>query len=242
MKKDKIISIFFTAGYPETGNVNTTIDLLIKRQINMVEIGIPFSDPVADGTVIQKSSQIAIANNMTLQKIFDELSLSVQKQEIKKVLMGYFNTILQFGVSRFLHKCSECKITSVIIPDLPLEEYSRNYQELFLKFGVKNIFMVTPQTSDERIYMIDRLSEDFIYVVGQQSITGQSKPGESRDKFLRRLYEMGLKSKLIVGFGIQSAEDIRIVNNYADGVIIGSAFIRAQEENRTEEFLDMLKN
>ncbi|MFM9987194.1 tryptophan synthase subunit alpha [Flavobacterium sp.] len=222
----KILSIYFSAGYP---NLNDTVQIihdLEKSGVDMIEIGLPFSDPLADGPTIQESSTKALENGMTTKVLFEQLKNIRQTVKIPLVIMGYFNPILQYGVEAFCKKCQEIGIDGLIIPDLPVDIYAENYKETFEKYGLINIFLITPQTSDERIRYIDSVSNGFIYMVSSASVTGSSSGfGNIQTNYFKRISEMNLKNPQIVGFGINNKETFNQATKFAKGAIIGSAFI-----------------
>jgi tryptophan synthase alpha chain len=236
-KKSNILTIYYTAGFPQKDATVPILETLAQNGVDLVEIGMPFSDPLADGETIQRSSEIALKNGMTIQVLFEQLQNIRQKVQIPLVLMGYLNPVLQFGVENFCKKCAEVGIDGLILPDLPLQEYEQEYKDLFEKYNLYPIFLITPQTSEARIRKIDSLSKGFIYVVSQASTTG-TKLGvsESQEAYFQRIKAMNLKNPLQIGFGISDAESFRKACQYAQGAIIGSAFIKyIQERNDTSK-------
>jgi tryptophan synthase alpha chain len=223
----KLLSLYFTAGYP---NINDTVSILQQLQdsgVDMVEIGLPFSDPLADGPTIQESSTAALKNGMTTQVLFDQLKDVRKTIDIPLILMGYFNPMLQYGVEKFCAKCAEIGIDGIIMPDLPLAEYEAEYKAIFEKYGLINVFLITPQTSDARIQQIDAASNGFIYMVSSASTTGsQSGFGNTQSEYFERIANMNLNNPQIVGFGISNEETFKAATAYAKGAIIGSAFIK----------------
>lgn len=246
-KKQNILSIFCTAGFPNINDTTKILDLLQQNEVDMVEIGMPFSDPTADGIVIQQSNTISIANGMTIHLLFEQLKSIRDTVKMPLILMGYLNPVMQFGFENFLKEAASCGIDGVIIPDLPLYEYKSFYKPLFDKYGLKLIFLITPQTSDERIRQIDAVSDAFIYVVSTQSITGGNTGFEAtQEDYFKRLEEMKLKNPCIVGFGIKDKQTFELACRHLNGAIIGSAFIRVIENsNRLEsdisDFINILK-
>jgi len=223
----KLLSIYFTAGYPKINDTVTIIQELEKNGVDMIEIGMPFSDPLADGPTIQESSSKAIENGMTTSLLLDQLKDIRKTVQIPLLIMGYFNPILQFGVEKFCQKCNEIGIDGLIIPDLPLEIYQQEYQVVFEKYMLRNIFLITPQTSDDRIQQIDRISDSFIYMVSTASVTGnQNSFGEEQLNYFERIAQMKLKNAQIVGFGINNSETFQQATKHQKGAIIGSAFIK----------------
>jgi len=232
----KLLSIYFTAGYPELEDTVPIIKKLEKSGVDMVEIGLPFSDPLADGPVIQQSSTQALKNGMTSEKLFEQLKGIRSAVKIPLIIMGYFNPILQFGVDAFCKRCSELGIDGLIIPDLPVNVFHEKYQAIFKKYGLINIFLITPQTNEERIRYIDSISEGFIYMVSSASTTGAKKSfGEPEQEYFKRIASMKLSSEEIIGFGISNKETYDQATKYAKGAIIGSAYVNFLSEQPWEE-------
>jgi tryptophan synthase alpha chain len=228
----KILSIYFSAGYPNLNDTVQIIQDLEKSGADMIEIGLPFSDPLADGPTIQESSTKALENGMTTKLLFKQLEKIRQSVQIPLIIMGYFNPILQYGIEDFCKKCQEIGIDGLIIPDLPVDIYVENYKETFEKYGLINVFLITPQTSDERIKYIDSVSNGFIYMVSSASVTGSSSEfGTIQTNYFKRISEMNLKNPQIVGFGINNKETFNQATEFAKGAIIGSAFIKNLTEN-----------
>jgi len=227
-KTGEILSLFFTAGFPKLNDTSTIIKELENSGADLVEIGIPFSDPLADGPTIQESSEVALANGISLNLIFEQLKDIRSTVGIPLILMGYFNPVLQFGMERFCGKCKEVGIDGVIFPDLPLKEYLDHYKDMFDEYDLKNILLITPQTSEERIREIDLQSDAFIYMVASNSTTGTKQVvNENHEAYFKRVNSMDLKNPLLIGFGITDRESFQKASNYASGAIIGSAFIKA---------------
>ena len=228
----KLLSIYFSAGYPNLNDTVTIIQDLEKNGVDMIEIGLPFSDPLADGPTIQESSTQALHNGMTTKLLFEQLTGIRQTVKIPLIIMGYFNPMLQYGVEEFCKKCSEIGIDGLIIPDLPVDIYAENYKAIFEKYGLINVFLITPQTSDERIRFIDSVSNGFIYMVSSASVTGsQSGFGNTQEDYFKRIAAMNLKNPQIVGFGINNRDTFTQATQYAKGAIIGSAFIKNLTKN-----------
>ena len=239
----KLLSIYFTAGYPDFEDTEKIIVDLEKNGVDFIEIGLPFSDPFADGPTIQESSTKALKKGMTTSKLFRQLENIREKVEIPLIIMGYFNPILQFGVEEFCKKCKETGIDGLIIPDLPVDVYHEKYQELFEAYGLRNIFLITPQTSDERIKFIDSVSNGFIYMVSSASVTGSTSGfGEETKEYFKRIDALQLKNPQIVGFGIKDKETFDQATQYAKGAIIGSAFIKHLNENGTSNIRSFVQN
>ena len=235
----KILSIYFSAGFPALNDTVKIIQDLENNGVDLIEIGLPFSDPLADGPTIQASSTTALENGMTTKLLFEQLENIRQSVKIPLIIMGYFNPMFQFGVENFLKKCQEIGIDGLIIPDLPANVYANEYKELFEKYGILNIFLITPQTPDERIRYIDSVSSGFIYMVSSASVTGSSSGfGEIQHQYFKRINEMNLKNPQIVGFGISDKTSFDQATKYAKGAIIGSAFVKYLSQNGT---LDIAK-
>ncbi|GAB3927330.1 tryptophan synthase subunit alpha [Mucilaginibacter myungsuensis] len=226
-KKENLLSIYFTAGYP---SLNTTVDIaeaLEKAGADFLEVGFPYSDPVADGPTIQDSSQQALENGMTLNVLFEELKELRKLVTIPIILMGYCNPMVQYGVERFCKTAAEVGVDGVIVPDLPMYEYENLYKDTFAKYGLSNIFLVTPQTSEERIRKIDGLSNSFIYLLSSSSITGGSlNVSDAVEGYYQRVKTMELNNPLIIGFGISDNKTFSKACEYANGAIVGSAFVK----------------
>ncbi len=230
-KKKNILSVYFTAGYPALDDTTTIISELDKNGVDLIEIGIPFSDPLADGPIIQQSGQKAIHNGMTISYLFNELKDTRNHTKIPLILMGYLNPILQFGVKAFCETCSRIGIDGLIIPDLPPDYYKLHFQDLFKEHNLCNIMLITPQTDDDRIKEIDSLSSGFIYMVSTNSITGANKTLEQQLPYFERVAKMKLKNPTLVGFGIHDRQTYQIATKYSNGAIIGSAFIKALKKS-----------
>lgn len=231
----KLLSIYFTAGYPNLEDTVPIIEKLEESGVDMLEIGLPFSDPLADGSTIQQSSTQALKNGMTTVKLFEQLKDIRKTVSIPLIIMGYFNPMMQYGVEAFCKKCSEIGIDGLIIPDLPVDVYHEQYQEIFEKYGLINVFLITPQTSEERINFIDSVSNGFIYMVSSASVTGaKSNFGDAQNTYFQRIDAMKLKAPQIVGFGISNADTFNAATKYAKGAIIGSAFVKMIKEKGIE--------
>lgn len=223
----KLLSIYFTAGYPNLKDTVGIIEDLEKNGVDMIEIGLPFSDPLADGPTIQASSTQALKNGMTTDVLFNQLQAVRKTVSIPLIIMGYFNPMLQYGVEAFCKKCAEVGIDGLIIPDLPVDVYNEQYKAIFEAYGIINVFLITPQTSDERIRFIDSLSKGFIYMVSSASVTGSSSGfGDVQADYFKRIAQMDLGSPQVIGFGISDHKTFTQATKYAKGAIIGSAFIK----------------
>ncbi len=239
----KLLSIYFTAGYPSLLDTKTIIQDLEKSGVDMIEIGLPFSDPLADGPTIQESSTAALKNGMTTNILFEQLADIRASVNIPLIIMGYFNPMMQYGVDAFCAKCKEIGIDGLIIPDLPVAEYHEHYQATFEKYGLINVFLITPQTSDERIQFIDSVSNGFIYMVSSASVTGSTSGfGNTQETYFNRIANMNLKSPQIVGFGISDNETFTQATKTGKGAIIGSAFIKHLTNNGVETIGDFIKS
>ena len=223
----KLLSIYFTAGYP---NINDTVQIiqdLEENGVDMIEIGLPFSDPLADGPTIQASSTQALNNGMTTDLLFEQLQDIRKTVSIPLIIMGYFNPVFQYGVEAFCKRCREIGIDGLILPDLPLDVYQEEYKAIFEQYGLINVFLITPQTSEERIRQIDAASDGFIYMVSSASTTGTKDGfGEEQRAYFSRIASMKLRNPQIVGFGISNQETFGQATQHAKGAIIGSAFIK----------------
>ena len=230
-KKNNILSIYFTAGHP---TLLSTADILTELEASgtdMIEIGMPFSDPLADGPVIQDSSAKALKNGMTIKGLFDQLTNIRQKVKTPLLLMGYINPVLQFGVEAFCKKCREVGVDGIILPDLPMDIYQESFKKYFEENDLRFIFLITPQTSDERILMIDSISNGFIYMVSSSSTTGaKSSIVSTQVAYFERVKALKLKNPLVIGFGISNGETFNRACSYANGAIIGSAFVKMLNE------------
>ncbi len=232
-EKDRnLLSIYFTCGYPELNDTNTVIKALEKNNVDFIEVGLPYSDPLADGPTIQDSSQQALKNGINLDIVFKQLMDIKATNKTPLVLMGYLNQMLKYGEDNFCQKVVACGIDTLIIPDLPMVEFENHYRALFDKYGLTNVFLITPHTSEDRIRKIDAYTNAFIYVVASASITGAK--GEISPKqiaYFNRIKALNLQSKLIIGFGISDKTTFTTACSYANGAIIGSAFIKNLKTN-----------
>jgi tryptophan synthase alpha chain len=227
-KKNNILSVFCTAGFPAVDSIVPILESLQENGVDMIEIGMPFSDPTADGPVIQYSNTIAINNGMTLEVLFAQLKNIREKVQVPLILMGYVNPVLQYGLENFLSDAQACGIDGVIIPDLPMYEYETFYIDTFRKYDLQNIFLITPQTSGERVRKVDSLSDAFIYMVSSNAITGANAAIEQQQlEYYQRIKDMQLKNPTVIGFGIRDKATFDTACQYANGAIIGTAFIKA---------------
>lgn len=227
-KKKDILSIYYTAGYPNLSDTLKIAEALEASGADFLEIGFPYSDPVADGPTIQASSKQSLDQGMTLEVLFDQLKDLRKTVTIPILLMGYVNPVLQYGVDNFCKACAEIGVDGCIIPDLPMYEYEELYHSCFEENGISNIFLVTPQTSDERIRKIDGLSNAFIYLLSSAATTGKNLDVSADARaYFSRIKAMELKNPLMIGFGISDKKTFDSANEYASGAIIGSAFVKA---------------
>lgn len=230
--KDKnILSIYFTSGFPDLDDTTKVIQELSDAGVDFIEVGLPYSDPLADGPTIQSSSQRALENGINLDIVFDQLMTIKEANKTPLVLMGYLNQLLKYGEGKFCQKLVSCGIDTVILPDLPMVEYENHYKALFDKYGINNVFLITPHTSEERIRKIDSYTKSFIYMVASSAITGaKGEISQQQIDYFERIKAMSLKSKLIIGFGISDHSTFSKACEYGNGAIIGSAFINELEE------------
>jgi tryptophan synthase alpha chain len=230
-KKKNILSVYFTAGYPGLDDTPAIIRELDRSGADLVEIGVPFSDPVADGPVIQRSSEKALRNGMSLNLLFRQLEDIRKVTDIPLILMGYINPFLRFGIEKLMKRCSETGIDGTIIPDLPVEEYTGAYEKSFEKHDILNIFLISPQTPPERIRYLDSISRGFLYIVSTASTTGNTNGfDDSQRAYFRRIGGLQLKTPALTGFGISDRSTFRQACEYSSGAITGSAFIRSLDK------------
>jgi len=241
-EEKKILSVYFTAGFPRLNDTKKIISKLEKHNVDLIEVGIPFSDPLADGETIQKSSKKAIENGMTIHTLFAQLKDLRKKVKIPVILMGYLNPIIQFGIEKFCIKSKEIGIDGLIIPDLPIEIFIEEFKDLFNKNNLFNIFLITPQTSEERIKLIDRNSKGFIYLVSSSSTTGSKKNLQDASfKYFDKISKMNLNNPSIIGFGISNRRTYEKVIEKSKGAIIGSAFINFIKQNGIKDIGKFIK-
>jgi tryptophan synthase alpha chain len=235
-KNKNILSIYYTAGYPNLHDTITIAAELERAGADMLEIGFPYSDPVADGPVIQASSKIALDNGMDLNLLFEQLKELRQQVTIPVLLMGYVNPLMQYGVENFCKSCAEVGVDGLIVPDLPMVEYEEFYKETFKAYGISNVFLVTPQTSAERIQKIDGLTTGFIYMVSSSATTGKNlQLSQNTEDYFSRIAALKLNNPAMIGFGISNKETFNKACQYADGAIIGTAFVKAIENGDLKE-------
>ena len=230
-KDRKLLSIYFCAGCPTIGGPADVIRTLERRGIDMIEVGMPFSDPLADGPVIQEAGTIALRNGMTTDILFSQLKEIKDEIQIPLVWMGYLNIVMHYGYERFFEKCVESGISGVIIPDLPFQDYLDIIKPIADSHGIRVIMMITPETSEERIRFIDEHTDGFVYMVSSASITGaQSEFGDAKVDYFRRIDDMNLRNPRMIGFGISNRQTLESAQAYAAGAIIGSKFVTLLRE------------
>ena len=244
--KNNLLSIYFTAGFPKIDDTLKIIKELDESAVDMIEIGLPFSDPLADGPTIQKSSEKALSNGMTTDLLFNQLKDLRKISDIPVVIMGYFNPILQYGIEKFCLNCKHVGIDGLIIPDLPADIFKKNYKNIFDKHKLNMMFLITPQTSNKRINLIDNLSKGFIYMVSSYSVTGVK---ESFDKYqieyFKRIKQLKLSNPLLIGFGISNNNTFKSACQNSNGAIIGSAYIKYIESygvSKTKDFIKLIRD
>lgn len=231
----KKLNIYFTAGIPRLNDTQDILKLIQNSGADFIEIGMPYSDPVADGPVIQKAHEIALKNGMTIAALFHQLKEVKSEMNIPIILMGYINPVLSFGFENFCRECKDSGVSGLIIPDLPAVEFEKNYRKILEKYQQNFIFLVTPETSDERIKYLDSLSSGFLYAVSSSSTTGNDAKEINNEEYLNRLANLGLKNPVMIGFGIKNKSDFDKVTEKADGGIIGTAFVNILLNNENWE-------
>ncbi|MEJ5106613.1 tryptophan synthase subunit alpha [Chryseobacterium sp. MYb328] len=238
----KKLNIYFTAGIPALEDTADIIKLIQDSGADMIEIGMPYSDPVADGPVIQKAHELALQNGMTIGKLLSQLKTIKDNIKVPVILMGYINPVLSFGFEKFCKECSESGVSGLILPDLPPIEFEKNYQHILKKYNLNFTFLVTPETSDERIQYLDSLSSGFLYAVSSSSTTGNENTVLKNENYLTRLADLPLKNPVMIGFGIKSKEDFENVTEKADGGIIGTAFVNVllQDKDWKKSAIDFI--
>ncbi|MFC4261733.1 tryptophan synthase subunit alpha [Ferruginibacter yonginensis] len=223
----KLLNVYCTAGYPTIDSTATVMLSLQKAGVDMIEVGMPYSDPIADGPVIQESNMVAIENGMTIQVLFEQLQQIKEAIHIPIILMGYLNPVLQFGIEKFCKAAADAGVSGIILPDLPMHEYETMYRTYFEKNNLSFVFLITPQTSDERIKKADALSTGFIYAVSSSATTGTAVDSTQQLSYFKRLASLKINNKIMIGFGIHNKASFDNAAAYGAGAIIGSAFIKA---------------
>ncbi|PXW14869.1 tryptophan synthase alpha chain [Chryseobacterium sp. CBTAP 102] len=238
----KKLNIYFTAGIPQLEDTADIIQLIQDSGADMIEIGMPYSDPVADGPVIQKAHELALQNGMTIEKLLSQLKAIKDEIKIPVILMGYINPVLSFGFEKFCAACAESGVSGLILPDLPPIEFEKNYQHILKQYHLNFTFLVTPETSDERMIYLDSLSSGFLYAVSSSSTTGNENAVLKNEDYLSRLASLPLKNPVMIGFGIKSKEDFENVTEKADGGIIGTSFVNIllKDKNWKKSAIDFI--
>jgi tryptophan synthase alpha chain len=230
-KGKQLLNIYFTAGFPKPDDTLSIVQALSDAGADMIEIGMPYSDPLADGPTIQDSNMIALEGGMTMKKLFSQLESLRKVSDVPVLLMGYLNPVMQYGVEAFCKKAAACGVDGIILPDLPPDEYIEQYKAIFEENNISNVFLITPHTSEKRIRMIDEYTQGFIYVVSTDSTTGNAKSIKDAKPYFERVQSYGLQSPLMIGFNVHDRDSYLFASSYADGAIIGSAFIKAIKES-----------
>jgi len=232
-KKERVLSIYFTAGFPNLEDTIPVMQAIEEAGADIIEVGIPYSDPIADGPTIQDSNMIALSNGMSLKKLFEQLEDMRDTISLPVVLMGYLNPIIQYGMEAFCKKCKKLGIDGLILPDLPMQQYLDEYKEVFDQNGLRNTFLISPQTSEKRILEIDHHTDGFIYMVSSHSITGaKTSISDEQISYFKRVGDMHLKNPRLIGFGISDSETFNIASKFSNGAIIGSAFIKKIKDSK----------
>lgn len=241
-KNHKLLSLYFCAGAPTLDGTADVIKTMEKRGISMIEVGIPFSDPMADGPVIQDAATTALKNGMTLKKLFAQLKDIKDEVQIPLVLMGYLNPIMQYGIEAFCQSCVDSGVSGAIIPDLPFKDYQEVVKPVADKYDIRIIMLITPETSEERIRFIDEHTDGFIYMVSSAAITGAQKNfDDAKQEYFRRINAMNLRNPRMIGFGISNAQTLKAAQDNAAGAIIGSKFVTLLNETKdANKALDIL--
>ena len=251
-KKQGILNVYCTAGFPKLESTLEVMKSLQENGVDLIELGMPYSDPLADGEVIQQSGAVALKNGMTISKLFDQLKdlrnpdSPSSLGNLPVILMGYMNPVLQYGFEKFCSKAAEVGIDGLILPDLPMFEFESEYGEILKKYNLNLIFLVTPETKEDRLRRIDQLSSGFLYAVSSSSTTGNNKDIGGQQGYFQKLHEMKLKNPVLVGFGIKDRQTYDAACEYTNGAIIGSAYIKALGDGKevrsaTEEFLQTIR-
>src|SRR6478735_6087937 len=246
-KNRSVLNVYCTAGYPQLNSTLEVMKALQENGADIIELGMPYSDPLADGPVIQQSSSIALVNGMTIKKLFEQLKDFRKSISIPVVLMGYMNPVLQYGIEKFCADAASVGVDGLILPDLPEHEFETEYGAIIKKYGLDFIFLVTPETSEERVKKLDQLSSGFLYAVSSSATTGKDKDFTAVEKYLQKLKNLQLKNPVLVGFGIKDKATFQSACKYANGAIIGTAYIQMLEESKdiaagTQSFLNSVLN
>lgn len=243
----KKLNIYFTAGIPQLEDTAEIMKTIQHSGADMMEIGMPYSDPVADGPIIQQAHELALKNGMSIAHLFEQLKSVKNEIHIPVILMGYINPVLSFSFEKFCKECQDSGVTGLIIPDLPAYEFEKNYKSVLEKYGLNFTFLVTPETSEERIQYLDSLSSGFLYAVSSSSTTGNENKEVKNEEYLNRLASLELKNPVMIGFGIKNKNDFEQVTEKANGGIIGTAFVKILLDNKdwkdkAAEFIQSIKN
>jgi tryptophan synthase alpha chain len=241
-KSSRVLNVYCTAGFPRLDSTLEVMTALQEAGADLIELGMPYSDPLADGPVIQASSTVALANGMTLAKLFEQLAGMREKVKVPVLLMGYMNPVLQYGFEKFCEAAAKAGVDGLILPDLPIYEFETEYGPVIRRYGLDFVFLVTPETSEARTRQVDALSSGFLYAVSSSSTTGKDKDMHVQEGYFERLKNMGLRNPVLVGFGIRDRASFEAASRYANGAIIGTAYIRALEgatdiKSATKKFL-----
>jgi tryptophan synthase alpha chain len=244
-KQQKVLNVYCTAGFPKLDSTTVVMKSLQDNGADIIELGMPYSDPLADGEVIQQSGAVALQNGMTIAILFDQLKDMRSIVQVPVILMGYMNPVLQYGFENFCSKAAEVGIDGLILPDLPMYEFESEYGDIIKKYGLNLIFLVTPETKIDRLKRLDELSSGFLYAVSSSSTTGNNKDIAEQEGYFKKLREMKLKNPVLVGFGIKDKQTFEAATKYTNGAIIGSAYIKALGNGKdvntaTKEFLEPL--
>jgi tryptophan synthase alpha chain len=244
-KKKKVLNVYCTAGFPRLDSTLEVLKALQDNGADLIEVGMPYSDPLADGPVIQASSTKALENGMTLVRLFDQLGSLRPAIKVPVLLMGYMNPVLQYGFERFCEAAAKAGVDGLILPDLPIYEFETEYGPVMKKYGLDFIFLVTPETSEDRIRKVDSLSTGFLYAVSSSSTTGRDKDMNNQQAYFERLEKMELRNPVLVGFGVRDKASFEVACLHASGAVIGTAYIRALENGKavgaaTKDFLEMI--
>ncbi len=247
-KKTNILNVFYTAGFPNLTDTVSIAEFLEQAGVDIIEIGIPFSDPIADGPVIQESNKIALENGMTLKLLLQQVKEARTKVNLPIILMGYINPIMQYGIEKFCNDAASAGIDGVILPDMPMDIYQTEYKSIFESYKLSNTFLISPTTSEKRIRQIDEATNGFIYAVSSSSTTGARQGfDEEQENYFKKLQSMKLKNPFLIGFGISNHQTFSRACEYASGAIVGSAFITLLKDSNNikvdiQKFVDELRN
>ncbi|WP_341657692.1 tryptophan synthase subunit alpha [Blattabacterium cuenoti] len=237
-KNKNILCIYFTAGYPCINSTKKIIKILQNLSVDLIEIGIPYSDPLADGMIIQKSNQISLSNGMNIHLLFNQIEEIKEKIKVPIILMGYYNQFYKFGEDKFLKRCKESGVSGLILPDLSVDVFLQKYQNIFEKYLLSMIFLITPKTSSDRIFMLSKISDGFLYIASSSSTTGTiniNPFGKEQISFFKRIKKLYFNIPKLIGFGIKDKNTFDLSCQYANGGIIGSSFIQSLDKNKLEE-------